>query len=75
RDRYGALVCVGVGAMLMFHVFINVGMTVRIMPVTGLPLPLMSAGGSFYLTIAFALGVVNSVWMRRSPVPGETYIL
>ncbi|MFQ5966905.1 MAG: rod shape-determining protein RodA [Acidimicrobiia bacterium] len=75
RDRYGSLVCIGVAGMLMFHVFVNIGMTVRIMPVTGLPLPLLSSGGSFYLTVAFALGVANSVLMRRSPVPGETYIL
>ncbi len=75
RDRYGSLVCIGVAGMLMFHVFVNIGMTVRIMPVTGLPLPLLSSGGSFYLTVAFALGVANSVWSRRSPVPGETYIL
>ena len=75
RDRFGSLVCIGIAAVLMFHVFVNVGMTVRIMPVTGLPLPYMSAGGSFYLAMAFALGVANSVWMRRSPVPGETYIL
>jgi rod shape determining protein RodA len=75
RDRYGSLVCIGVATVLMFHVFINVGMTVRIMPVTGLPLPFMSAGGSFYLAMAFALGVANSIWMRRSPIPGETYIL
>lgn len=75
RDRYGALVAIGVAGMLMFHVFVNVGMTVRIMPVTGIPLPFMSAGGSFYLSMALALGIANSVWMRRSPVPGETYIL
>ena len=71
RDRYGMLVAVGVASMIGLHVFVNVGMAVGLLPVTGLPLPLMSAGGSFYLTVAFSLGVCHSIWMRRSPVPGE----
>ena len=48
---------------------------VGIAPVTGLPLPFMSAGGSTFVTMAISLGVANSVWLRRSPVPGETYIV
>jgi rod shape determining protein RodA len=75
RDRFGALVTLGVAAMVMFHVFVNIGMTVRIMPVTGLPLPFMSSGGSSYLAFTLGLGIANSVWLRRSPVPGESYIL
>ncbi len=75
RDRYGALVAVGVAAIVVFHVFVNVGMTMGIMPVTGVPLPFISSGGSSFIAFAFALGVANSVWLRRSPVPGETYIL
>lgn len=75
RDRYGALVAVGVASMFVFHVFVNVGMTVGIMPVTGLPLPFVSAGGSSFLTMAAALGIAHSIWRRRSPVPGETYIV
>jgi rod shape determining protein RodA len=75
RDRFGALVTLGIAAMFMFHVFINIGMTVGIMPVTGLPLPFMSAGGSSFLNFAVALGIANSVWLRRSPVPGENSIL
>ena len=75
RDRYGVLVVAGIAAMFAFHVYINVGMTVGIAPVTGLPLPFMSAGGSTYVTMAISLGVANSVWLRRSPVPGETYIV
>ncbi len=66
---------VGVAAMFVFHIFVNVGMTVGIMPVTGLPLPFVSAGGSSFVTMAAALGVAHSVWRRRSPVPGETYIV
>lgn len=75
RDRFGVLVVGGVAAMFAFHIYINIGMTVGIAPVTGLPLPFMSAGGSTFLTMAFCLGVANSVWLRRSPVPGETYIV
>jgi rod shape determining protein RodA len=75
RDRYGVLVVTGIAAMFAFHVYINVGMTVGIAPVTGLPLPFMSAGGSTFVTMALALGIANSVWLRRSPVPGETYIV
>jgi rod shape determining protein RodA len=75
RDRFGALVTLGIAAMFMFHIFINIGMTVGIMPVTGLPLPFMSAGGSSFLNFSVALGIANSVWLRRSPVPGENSIL
>jgi rod shape determining protein RodA len=71
RDRFGQLVAVGVAAMLMFHVFVNIGMTMRLMPVTGLPLPFMSAGGTAFIAFSMALGMVHSVWMRRSPVPDE----
>ncbi len=75
RDRFGALVAVGVAAMITFHVFINIGMTMGIAPVTGLPLPFLSQGGSFYIAMAMAAGIANSVWLRRSPVPGETFIV
>ncbi len=75
RDRYGVLVVAGIAAMFAFHIYVNIGMTVGIAPVTGLPLPFMSAGGSAFVTMAISLGVANSVWLRRSPVPGETYIV
>jgi rod shape determining protein RodA len=75
RDRFGSLVAVGIAAMIGFHVFVNIGMTVGVAPVTGLPLPFISQGGSFYLAMAMSIGIANSVWMRRSPVPGETYIV
>ncbi len=71
RDRFGQLVAVGVASMLMFHVFVNIGMTMRLVPVTGLPLPFMSAGGTAFIAFSLALGMAHSVWMRRSPVPGE----
>lgn len=75
RDRFGALVAVGIAAMIAFHVFVNVGMTIGIAPVTGVPLPFLSQGGSFYLAVTIAIGIANSIWLRRSPIPGETYIV
>ncbi len=74
RDRFGALIGVGIAAMMVFHVFVNVGMTIGIMPVTGLPLPLLSQGGSFYIAMTLALGIANSVWLMRTPVPGENQL-
>ncbi|MEE8406896.1 MAG: rod shape-determining protein RodA [Acidimicrobiia bacterium] len=74
RDRFGALIAAGVAAMVMFHVFVNIGMTIGIMPVTGLPLPFLSQGGSFYMSMALALGIANSVWLMRTPVPGENQL-
>jgi rod shape determining protein RodA len=73
RDRFGYLLGVGAAAMVVFHVFVNVGMVQRLMPVTGVPLPLMSYGGSFYAAMALALGMVHAVWLRRSPIPGERF--
>ena len=74
RDRFGALITAGIAAMMMFHVFVNIGMTIGIMPVTGLPLPFLSQGGSFYMSMALALGIANSVWLMRTPVPGENQL-
>lgn len=71
RNQFSQLVAAGFAAMLMFHVFVNVGMTIRVMPVTGLPLPWMSAGGSAFVAMSFALGIVHGMWMRRAPMPGE----
>jgi rod shape determining protein RodA len=74
RDRFGALIAVGVAAMIVFHVFVNIGMTIGIMPVTGLPLPFLSLGGSFYMAMTLSLGIANSVWLMRTPVPGENQL-
>ncbi len=65
RDTGGTLICVGVMALLLFHVFQNVGMTLGIMPITGIPLPFLSYGGSSTLTSFAAVGLVLSVEMRR----------
>jgi rod shape determining protein RodA len=65
RDPLGTLICVGILSMFVFQVFENVGMTMGIMPVTGIPLPFMSYGGSSTLTAFIAMGLVLNVHMRR----------
>ncbi|MBN2508016.1 MAG: rod shape-determining protein RodA [Verrucomicrobia bacterium] len=65
RDRLGNLLAVGVVAMLFSHVFINVGMNIRLMPVTGLPLPLLSYGGSSVLSSLIATGIWQNVFLYR----------
>jgi rod shape determining protein RodA len=72
RDRFGALLAMGIASIFAFHVLVNIGMTIGIMPVTGLPLPFLSAGGSSFLNFSILIGIANSIWLRRSPVPGET---
>lgn len=74
RDRFGALIAAGIAAMIVFHAFVNIGMTIGIMPVTGLPLPFLSQGGSFYMSMTLALGLANSIWLMRTPVPGENQL-
>ena len=64
-DKAGLYVCMGVAALILFHVLINVGMVVGRMPITGIPLPLMSSGGSNTWSIFLMLGLVNSVRLRR----------
>jgi len=64
-DKAGLYVCMGVAALILFHVLVNVGMVVGRMPVTGIPLPLMSSGGSNTWSIFLMLGLVNSVRLRR----------
>jgi len=61
KNLFGAVIAGGVTAMLMFQVFVNVGMTLGIMPITGIPLPLMSYGGSSVLTTLLALGLLQSI--------------
>jgi rod shape determining protein RodA len=64
-DRAGMYICMGVAAILLFHVLVNAGMVVGKMPVTGITLPLMSAGGSSILSNFLMLGLVNNVRLRR----------
>ncbi|MCL6640627.1 MAG: rod shape-determining protein RodA, partial [Candidatus Rokubacteria bacterium] len=66
RDRLGALMAAGVAAMMLFHVVVNVGMTIGLMPVTGIPLPLVSYGGSSLLVTLAATGLLLGIRLRRS---------
>jgi rod shape determining protein RodA len=65
RDQFGMLLVVGIAALIFTHIFQNVGMTIALLPITGVPLPLISYSGSFILVIMFGLGVANSVWVHR----------
>lgn len=64
KNLYGALIAAGILGMLMFQVFVNVGMTIGIMPITGVPLPLMSYGGSSVLVTFIALGLLQSIHIQ-----------
>lgn len=64
-DQFGLLLVVGITALIFTHIFQNVGMTIAMLPITGVPLPLISYSGSFVLMIMFGLGIVNSVWVHR----------
>jgi rod shape determining protein RodA len=65
RDHLGKLMAVGVITLLFSHVFINIGMNIRIMPVTGVPLPLLSYGGSSVLGSLIAMGILQNVYIYR----------
>jgi len=64
KNLYGSLLAAGICAMFMFQVFVNVGMTVGIMPITGVPLPLMSYGGSSVLVTFLAVGLLQSIHVQ-----------
>lgn len=65
RDRLGKMMAVGVVALIFSHVFINIGMNIRLMPVTGVPLPLLSYGGSSVLGSLIAMGILQNVYFYR----------
>jgi len=64
KNLYGAIIAGSVAAMLMFHVFINVGMNIGIAPITGIPLPLMSSGGSSVIVTFLAIGLLQSIYVQ-----------
>ena len=66
RDRLGRLLATGITVMLLCHVFVNMGMTIGVVPITGVPLPLLSYGGSFVLSTMVALGILQNVRARRT---------
>jgi rod shape determining protein RodA len=65
RDKMGRVLCVGIVTLVFTHVFVNVAMTMGLVPVVGIPLPLISYGGTFMVISLFALGLVQSVYVRR----------
>ncbi len=65
RDRFGFLLAAGLVGMLFFHVLVNIGMTIGIMPITGIPLPFMSYGGSAMLTDFVALGILLNIYGQK----------
>ena len=67
KDEFGSLIVIGVLAMTLFHIFENIGMNLGVMPITGIPLPFFSYGGSNLLTNMIAFGLVINVYMRRQP--------
>ncbi|MEO6458617.1 MAG: rod shape-determining protein RodA [Chloroflexia bacterium] len=68
KDTYGSLIAVGVATWIGMQIFINVGMNIGLMPVTGIPLPFISYGGSSLMSILLGLGLVQSVALRSSPL-------
>jgi len=76
EDKFGSYICIGVSCMFLAHTFENIGMCVGLMPVTGIPLPLFSYGGSSVVTNLIAIGLVLSVQRRSrriidAPISGE----
>jgi rod shape determining protein RodA len=65
KDPFGTYVAAGVASMFAIQIFINVGMTIGIMPITGIPLPFLSYGGSAMLVNCIAIGLLLNVHMRR----------
>jgi rod shape determining protein RodA len=68
RDSFGRLICTGVAAWIFFQCVVNIGMNLNLLPVTGLPLPFISYGGSSLMTILASLGIVQSVLLRHRKI-------
>ncbi len=76
KNLYGTLIAGGILAMLMFQIFVNVGMTIGIMPITGVPLPLMSYGGSSVIVTFLAIGLLQSIYIQaRMAATGKSRTL
>ena len=65
HDRFGRLLAVGIIFLFFTHTFMNIGMTIGVTPITGLPLPLISYGGSFLIVAMLSLGLLQSIWIHR----------
>jgi rod shape determining protein RodA len=76
KNLFGAIIAGGIVAMLMFQVFVNVGMNIGIMPITGIPLPLMSYGGSSVITTLIAVGLLQSIYAQgKTAVAGKGRVI
>jgi rod shape determining protein RodA len=73
KDRFGMILCLGVALFLSWHVFINVGMCLALLPVVGIPLPLFSYGGSFLLVVFLGIGLLLNVYVNRFIFQPTTY--
>ena len=65
KDKEGVLITAGITAMFLFHIMENIGMNIGIMPITGIPLPFVSYGGSAMITNLLAIGFIENIWLRR----------
>lgn len=64
-DEFGRMIALGISVLFFSHIFVNIAMTIGLLPITGLPLPIMSYGGSFMLSTMAALGIIQSIYQRR----------
>ncbi len=71
RDQMGRLIVVGVVGTTMTYIFMNIGMNILLVPITGLPLPFISYGGTFMVVLLFMFGLVQSVWVHRNISPAK----
>lgn len=71
RDDVGRVICISVASLILFQSFVNIGMNIGLMPVTGIPLPFVSAGGTSFIINAALLGIVQSVYLRRKSLKFE----
>jgi rod shape determining protein RodA len=71
RDMYGSIMAGGIAVMLLFQMFVNMGMTIGIMPVTGIPLPFVSYGGAAMITFLMMVGLLQSIHVRATADPRE----
>jgi len=70
RDMYGSILAGGIGVMVLFQVFVNIGMTIGIMPVTGIPLPLVSYGGTAMIAFLLFVGLLQAIYLRATITSG-----
>ena len=65
KDLFGAILGTGIMTLVFTHTFMNVGMTIAVTPITGLPLPFISYGGTFVMLVMAGMGILQSVWIHR----------